>query len=179
MAILVVGLAILTFIEGGDISASLVKISSGLFSWLTPLFVFAGVIRSIEERGGVTAQAVFGVLAIYLLIGMGFGYLYGAAQSMGEGAFYTGGERGSTQDNLYFSFTTLTSTGYGDLAPVTRLGRTLAVLEALIGQIYLVTVVALIVGNLRAGRRGGGRPHTGSRLLGPARKRPPADDDLG
>jgi hypothetical protein len=50
---------------------------------------------------------------------------------------------------LYFSFTTLTTVGYGDLTARTDLGHTLAVFEALIGQIYLVTVVSLIVGNLR------------------------------
>ena len=180
MAVLVIGLGVLTFLEGGDVSSGAVKISSGVFAWLAPLFIFAGVLRLIEERGAVTGQAVLGVLAIYLLIGMGFGYLYGAAQSISDTDFYASGEVGSTQDNLYFSFTTLTSTGYGDLTPVTRLGRTLAVIEALIGQIYLVTVVGLIVGNMRGGT---GARHRGRRLLGPSRSQsaaqPPADDDLG
>ena len=50
---------------------------------------------------------------------------------------------------IYFSFTTLTTTGYGDLTPVLSVGRVLSVLEMLIGQIYLVTVIGLLVGNLR------------------------------
>jgi hypothetical protein len=53
---------------------------------------------------------------------------------------------------VYFSFTTLTTAGFGDLTARTDLGHTLTVFEALIGQIYLVTVVSLIVSNL--GRRG-------------------------
>ncbi len=56
---------------------------------------------------------------------------------------------GDQNDFLYFSLATLTTTGYGDLTAAGELGRTLAVLEALLGQIYLVTVVALLVSNLR------------------------------
>ena len=52
---------------------------------------------------------------------------------------------------IYFSFTTLTTTGYGDLTPALSVGRALSVLEMLIGQIYLVTVIGLLVGNLRRG----------------------------
>ncbi len=51
-------------------------------------------------------------------------------------------------DSLYFSFTTLTTLGYGDLTPAGDVGRMLAITEALIGQVYLVTIVALIVTNL-------------------------------
>jgi voltage-gated potassium channel Kch len=52
-------------------------------------------------------------------------------------------------DFLYFSFSTLTTTGYGDVVAATNLGRSLAITEALIGQLYLVTVVALIISNMR------------------------------
>ena len=55
-------------------------------------------------------------------------------------------------DFIYFSYATLTTVGYGDLVAATNLGRSLAITEALLGQIYLVTVVALIVGNLRPAR---------------------------
>jgi hypothetical protein len=66
--------------------------------------------------------------------------------------FFASGE-GDTEDFLYFSFATLTTVGYGDLTAASDLGRSLAIMEALIGQVYLVTVVALIVGNLA--RQGG------------------------
>jgi hypothetical protein len=56
---------------------------------------------------------------------------------------------------LYFSFTTLATVGYGDFVARTDLGHTLAISEALIGQIYLVTVVSLIISNLRRPRRDG------------------------
>jgi hypothetical protein len=50
---------------------------------------------------------------------------------------------------VYFSFTSMTTTGYGDLTPATPAGRAISVLEMLIGQIYLVTIISLLVGNLR------------------------------
>jgi len=56
-------------------------------------------------------------------------------------------------DYLYFAFTTLTTTGYGDLSPASDVARAAAILEALLGQLYLVTVLALVIGNLRPRRR--------------------------
>ena len=61
--------------------------------------------------------------------------------------------RSTIANCLYFSFTTLTTVGYGDLTAASNLGHTLAMSEALVGQIYLVTVVSLIVGNLGLRRR--------------------------
>ena len=58
-------------------------------------------------------------------------------------------------DRVYFSFTTLTTTGYGDLTPVTQLGHALAVVEMLTGQLYLVTVIGVLVGDLVGRRRAG------------------------
>jgi voltage-gated potassium channel Kch len=60
---------------------------------------------------------------------------------------------GDRQDQLYFSFVTLTTVGYGDLSPAGGLARAFAVTEMLVGQIYLVTIVSLIVSNLGAARR--------------------------
>jgi ion channel len=70
-------------------------------------------------------------------------------------------------DFLYFSFATLTTTGYGDLVPGNDLARSFAILEALTGQIYLVTVVAVLVGNLarRGGSRGGLPAHAQARRV--------------
>ena len=58
---------------------------------------------------------------------------------------------------MYFSFTTLATVGYGDFVAEANLGHTLSILEALIGQIYLVTIVSLIVSNLRPHERLAGR----------------------
>jgi hypothetical protein len=97
------------------------------------------------------------VLALYLLLGMLFALVYGAMDRLGGDPVFAGGQAATASNCLYFSFTTLTTVGYGDLVARTDLGHTLAVSEALIGQIYLVTVVSVLVSNLgrsRAGRNG-------------------------
>ena len=71
---------------------------------------------------------------------------HGNAQSQ---PFFAQQTHASSADYQYFSFITLTTTGYGDLTAAGNLGRAFAVLEALTGQIYLVTVVALLISNLR------------------------------
>lgn len=119
---------------------------------LAPIAIAAGVIREIRGSGRVTIRAMFGGLCIYLLLGMLFALAYGVVGALDDASFFAGGEAESQSNYLYFSFATQTTTGYGDLTAATGLGRALAITEALAGQIYLVTVVALIVGNLGRAR---------------------------
>ena len=95
---------------------------------------------------------MFGVLCVYILVGMFFGYVYGAIDHSGGHPFFAGDQSATVAHCLYFSFTSLTTVGYGDLTARTNLGHTLSVSEALLGQIYLVTVVSLIVANLGRSR---------------------------
>lgn len=111
--------------------------------------IASGLLRDLREDGEVTLRTLSGVLAIYLLLGMLFSFLLGAAAELESGAFFTSDPAPTRSDFLYFSYVTLSTVGYGDLSPITDVGRMLAVTESLIGQIYLVTVVALIVANLR------------------------------
>jgi len=80
---------------------------------------------------------------------MFFASAYGAIDRLGGAPFFANGGTASTANFLYFSFTSLTTVGYGDFTARADLGHTLAVSEALMGQIYLVTVVSVIVSNLR------------------------------
>jgi ion channel len=117
-----------------------------------PPAIAVGVIRSLRTHGRVRLSAVLGVLSLYILLGLLFAFVYGAIDELGTGTFFTNGEPATVAECQYFSFTTLTTVGYGDLTARTDLGHTLAVFEALAGQIYLVTVVSLIVGNLGRAR---------------------------
>jgi hypothetical protein len=121
---------------------------------LGPPAVAVGVLRDLRTTGLVRIEAVFGVLSLYILIGMAFGFAYGAIDQLGGDPFFAGGQSATVSHCLYFSLTTLATVGYGDFVARTDVGHTLAVSEALIGQIYLVTVVSLIVSNLgRPARR--------------------------
>jgi hypothetical protein len=108
----------------------------------------SGLLRLIRSRG-VVAAAIFGALAIYLLIGLLFASVYAFLAAVGEEPLFGASGEGTMADCVYFTFTALTTTGFGDLAVATRAGRTIVVLEMLLGQLYLVTVIALLIANLR------------------------------
>jgi hypothetical protein len=131
----------------GNSSAGLVAL---LYVLLTPPALVSGLIKQFREERTVTIHSMFGVLCLYLLVGLVFAVGYAEVQLLSDSEFFTTKE-GGRDDFLYFSYATLTTVGYGDLVAATNLGRSLAITEALLGQIYLVTVVALIVSNI--GRR--------------------------
>jgi hypothetical protein len=114
--------------------------------------ILAGLVRLVIERG-VVLQAVFGALAVYMLVGLVFAFLIGALATGESTPYFASGTDATQNARVYFSFTALTTTGFGDYTAATRAGRALAVLEMLVGQLYLVTVIATLVGNLRHQRR--------------------------
>jgi hypothetical protein len=147
---LVIAAVVVSVVEAlaGNVDEGPVRIINLLLVAVAPWAIVAGVARTIRARQGVTLEAVFGVLSLYLLLGMFFAFTYGAIDRLGPHDFFAGEQTATTSHCLYYSFTTLTTVGYGDLTAATNLGRTLSALEALMGQIYLVTIVALIVSNL-------------------------------
>jgi hypothetical protein len=148
--VVVVGLFILSIVEAvnGNPSAGALRIANAALVLLAPPAIIAGVVRILRAKKSVTLEAVFGVLSIYMLLGMFFAFLFGSIDRLGGNPFFAGGQSATVAHCLYFSFTTLTTVGYGDLTARTNLGHTLSVSEALFGQIYLVTIVSLIVANL-------------------------------
>jgi hypothetical protein len=140
-----IGLAVVSSAVGG---ADLIG-AVGLFSALLSVGVVIVIARSIARSPEVSAQTILGAICIYVSIGIVFLFAYGAAADIGSGPFFAQTGDGSRALRLYFSYVTLATLGYGDYTPATNLGHMLAVLEALLGQIYLVTVVAVLVARLR------------------------------
>ncbi|HET8976062.1 MAG TPA: potassium channel family protein [Solirubrobacterales bacterium] len=114
---------------------------------LAPPVIVGGMIEQFRSERLISIQMMFGVLCIYLLIGLFYGSAFGVIETLSGEPFFAHGV-GNTSNFLYFSYATITTTGYGDLVAGTNLGRSLAITEALIGQIYMVSVVALIVANI-------------------------------
>jgi hypothetical protein len=117
-----------------------------------PVSLIRGLLRLIREQG-VTVQAVSGALAIYLLVGLAFASVIGFVAAVGPHYFYAQNTNGSASENLYYSFTVMTTTGFGDLTAAHGAGRAIAVIEMLIGQLYLVTVIGILIGR-RVGQTG-------------------------
>ena len=144
--------ATVILIASGEIDASGGRGVGLMLVILAPAAILAGMVRHFRAVGGVTLTTMFGVLCIYLLTGMAFAFLYGLIGELDSQPFFAQADANEEQSEfLYFSFTTMTTTGYGDLTAALSSGRAVAITQQLFGQIYLVTVVALIVSNL--GRR--------------------------
>jgi Ion channel len=117
-----------------------------------PVALGGGLLRLIKDVG-VTPQAVAGALTIYLTIGLLFASLISFVARVESGSYFVQGGHITGGDRVYYSFTVLTTTGFGDYTAAQPLGHALAVLEMLIGQLYLVTVIGILVGNFVGQRR--------------------------
>jgi hypothetical protein len=131
------------------------SVSSAVGAVLTgavPPVMARGVVRLLREQG-VTRQAVAGALVIYLSIGLVGAWIISMVSQLSDTAYFVQHQSSTLSERVYFSFTTLTTTGFGDYTPATQPGKAIAVVEMLLGQLYLVTVIGLLIGNF-TGRRG-------------------------
>jgi hypothetical protein len=145
---IVVGVVVASVAEKGATVAGIAAVANGLLVALAPPAVVVGLVRILRATRAVTVTVVAGVLCLYLLVGLFFAFTYIAVQNLGGAPFFANGAAATSARSLYFSFVTMTTVGYGDYTARTNLGHPLAVTEALLGQIYLVTVVAAIVGRM-------------------------------
>ena len=123
-----------------------------LHSWTFGAALYAATIgyllRYVFQHDVMTADKLYGAAAAYLMLGTLWGYLYAIANHIQPGSFAFGGAIVSPPigDLLYFSFTVLTSTGFGDAVPVLRYARGLCVLEQLVGGLFLAILIARLAG---------------------------------
>jgi hypothetical protein len=113
------------------------------------------IIRHLIRRTVVDEETILGAVAAYLLIGMFFAFVYRSAGANEPMAFFGAQGDGTFSQDLFFSFTTLTTTGYGNLVPASNPGQSFALAEMLIGQLFLVTAVAKVINTYRPTKRRG------------------------
>jgi len=124
------------------------------FAWIALMLAFAVVliVREVLAGKDVTLQSIFGAISAYLVIGLMFAACYAAMRDLGGGPFFANGQPATTATFQYFSFTTLTTVGYGDFTAAASSGRAVAVMEAVLGQVFLAVLVGWLVSVFRAPR---------------------------
>jgi hypothetical protein len=136
---------------GADVLVPGSPLTGFTFLAASALYLLApfSIVRDLGRHRGVDLQTMLGALAAYLLIGMAFGFGYACVAALQPGPLFGADGDPQLSQALFFSFVTMTTTGYGDMVPATNPAQTIAVLEALIGQLFLVTAVAKVVENWR------------------------------
>ena len=126
--------------------------SISLLTKIFGVFFFAyaafNILRIISKSEKVSKETIFAAIVAYLLIALMWAFLYMVLEALAPGSF-SFPERGIRTETMrfeYFSFVTITTLGYGDITPLTNKASALTLLEALVGQIYLVVLVAWLVG---------------------------------
>ena len=119
---------------------------------ITLLTVAMGmVLVRVVTTAEVGSRTILGAISVYTVLGLLFTFLFGTIDRIQATPFFEGVPHPAGSDFLFFSYTTLTTTGYGNLVPGGQPGRMLAGLEMMIGQIFLVTLVAGLVSLWRPG----------------------------
>ena len=121
-----------------------VVVAFGALMVMAPAAILRKVRRDFTE-GGVDAEAVLGVLCTYLYLGNWYAFLYRSLAVLSDKPFFAQPGSEDAMNYLYFSFVTLATVGYGDLSPAYGPGRMLVATEGIVGQLYLVPVVAFVV----------------------------------
>lgn len=148
LSAVIVGLAlaaaVVSLLSAGNSKTEFSLLAAALAA-LVPVIVWRGLRRTLREEGA-SERVIAAALTLYLLIGMFCAYAYGAIGEIGDGSLFAVGGDGEVADHVYFSFITQTTVGYGDFTPQEPAARAVAMAQALSGQLYLVTVISLLVG---------------------------------
>ena len=144
LIVLAVVVPILGRLSAGSDTAWLLITTDGVRA-LFLLLVTGVILRHVFRDAAVTPDMILGAVCAYLLIGLAFNQLYSMVEALRPGSFV--GAVGVQQDGGYFSLVTLSTLGYGDVVPTRALARSLAAVEAVLGQFYIAVIVARLVAN--------------------------------
>ncbi len=130
------------------IAITTIGLTTRIFGALFFGFAAVNILLLISKTEEIKRETIFAAIEAYLLIALMWAFLYMILEALAPGSFSLpeGDFRAETRRYEYFSFITITTLGYGDITPLTDKASALTMLEALIGQIYLVVLVAWLVG---------------------------------
>jgi len=139
----IAGIAAIANLTGADGARPILFALGSVLYFIAPF----SIIRHLLSRSGVDQETMLGAISAYLLFGMFYAFFYIEISIVQDGTAFFVGMTGQTtlQQVLFFSFTTLTTTGYGNLVPYQNPGQTLAVSEMILGQLFLNTAMGKIV----------------------------------
>lgn len=146
-AVVVVVAAALSQILPNNPGHGILSLCTGLLVFLAPVIISRGLVQQIVHEG-VDTRTVAGALSVYLMIGIFFAYLVLGVSDISHHQYFSEHSHTDLSEDMYFSFITMATVGYGDFTPALPIGRSFAILEGVTGQLYLVTVVAVLVSNL-------------------------------
>ncbi|HEX9118088.1 MAG TPA: potassium channel family protein [Anaerolineae bacterium] len=145
-----------TIVISAVLGGTLGRESAAIWTSILLLLTIALIVHQILTSPAVTEQSVYAALSAYLMIGLMFAAIYSATYYLKHMTFFAPGQlhgAATPATFQYFSFTTLTTLGYGDLTAGYSGDRAVATVEAVVGQIFLVTLVAKLVATYRTGSR--------------------------
>lgn len=150
--------------RGQDASTIRASIAAVVTAML--LAVLVAIVRRLSTHLTISWNTIMGALCVYLLFGMVFSGMFAVAGHLEGGRLFVQQDGFSSADTIYFSLVTLTTVGFGDLTMRSDVTRIMSALEALLGQIYLITAVGLLIGNLGRRRRTAERSDRGPSVSG-------------
>jgi hypothetical protein len=130
---------------------------ANIWTALVLLLAIYFILRRVLAQPEITLQSIYGAVSAYMILGLTFAAIYSAMFHFGGDTFFAPGELANTQTFQYFSFTTLTTLGYGDFTAAASGGQAVAVIEAMAGQLFLGILIARLVASFRGSASGAAR----------------------
>ena len=133
---------------------NLLSTTSIIFGILLTIVVTKNTLTFIIKSETVSREVVYAAMLLYILLAQLWAMVYMLLYLIDAAAFNLPGGQGNLMVFEYYSFVTLTTLGFGDITPLTNVAKMFSALEAVIGQLYLVVVIAWFVG-MRVARKSG------------------------
>ncbi|UCC82799.1 MAG: two pore domain potassium channel family protein [Gemmatimonadota bacterium] len=152
-ALLIAAPALLLFWIGPSLGTRVPEVLGDILLAAFLAYAAAAILNRVLQADHVDAETIYGAVCVYFLFAAFWAVIFALVETLAPGSFnlpesvnLVGGSRFDSGPMFYYSFVTITTLGYGDITPATELTRLLALLEAVLGQLYLVILIARLVG---------------------------------